>query len=920
MSPESGPELLGRDTECEALDRLLVESSAGRSRVAVLRGEAGVGKSALLDHLLSRVTGWRVTKAVGVESEMEFAYSGLHQLCLPLLDLLERLPVPQRDALATVFGRRAGTPPERFLVGLATLSLLAEAAEDQPLLCLVDDAQWLDEPSAQVLGFVGRRLLAERVAMVCAARAGSGDGVLAQLPELRLLGLGDGEARALLLANLHGPIDAAVREQIVAECHGNPLALLELPRTWTALELAGGYGLPRQQPVPTKIERSYARRLEALPPKTRRLAVAAAAEPLGDPALLQRAARVLGLDMAAAGPAVDAGLLTVGRRVEFTHPLVRSAAYGSASVDQRRRVHRALAEATDADTDPDRRAWHRAQAAAGPDEQVAAELERSAIRARARGGVAAMAAFLQRSVALTADPARRAERELASAQASFQAGAFDAALRQLAAADAGSLTEVQRAELALVRGRVAFASGQGGDAPGLLLTAARQLESADARLARETYLAAWGAAWVAAGQVGGADTLLEICRAILALPSPPGAASPLDLLLGGLAALTIDGHAAAAGTLRRAGTALHSIPVDDALRWGWMATPAYSAVWDIGGFSAMAVRQAQLARDAGALAQLPLHLTHLSTARVWAGDFAGAASLIAEIDDIAATTGNRFPPYARARLGALQGRTAETSTATGSAIAQAEAGGHGVAAWAYLAVAVLHNGSARYEEALVAARRAAAARFDPWHATWALPELVEAATRTADPELAYEALDRLTEATRASGTDFALGVELRCRALLSTGGEADELFREAIDRLGRAGLAPELARCHLLYGEGLRRERRRLEARAQLRTAHDMLTGIGIQGFAERARHELLATGEKLRRRIPGTRDELSPQEEQIARLARDGLSNPEIGAQLFISARTVEWHLRHVFDKLGISSRKELRTVLKDSRLLTGS
>ena len=403
------------------LDRLLVDALGGRSRVIVLRGEAGVGKSALLGYLSDRVAGWHVARAAGVESEMELAYGGLHQLCAPMLDHLGRLPVPQRGALETVFGRAAGAAPDRFLVGLATLTLFAEVAEQQPLACLVDDGQWLDHASAQILGFVARRLLAERIAVVCAARTEARDDVLAGLPEMPIRGLGDSDARALLLASVPGPIDAAVCDQIVMDSHGNPLALLELPRAWNVAGLAGGFGLPGSQPVAGRIEQSYVRRLRLLPADTQLLVLTAAAEPLGDPALLHRAVGTLGIDLGAVSPAQDGGLLELGGRVEFAHPLVRSAAYRSAAAADRRRVHQALAEATAAETDPDRRAWHRARATQGADEEVAAELERSAGRAQARGGVAAAAAFLTRSAELTVDPARRAQRALAAAQASSQA-------------------------------------------------------------------------------------------------------------------------------------------------------------------------------------------------------------------------------------------------------------------------------------------------------------------------------------------------------------------------------------------------------------------------------------------------------------------------------------------------------------------
>jgi tetratricopeptide (TPR) repeat protein len=560
---------------------------------------------------------------------------------------------------------------------------------------------------------------------------GAGDDVLAGLPELTIRGLGDSDARALLLDSVPGPVDARVCDQIVAESHGNPLALLELPRTWDVTGLAGGFGLPDSQPVAGRIEQSYVRRLRLLPADTQLLVLTAAAEPLGDPVLLRRAAGMLGIDLAAGGAAQDSGLLELGGRVEFAHPLARSAAYRSAAADDRRRVHRALAEATMAETDPDRRAWHRARATPGPDEQVAAELERSADRAQARGGVAAAAAFLQRSAELTVDPARRAERALAAAQANFQAGAFDPALRLAAAAEAGPLDGFQRARVDLVRGRVAFASGHGGDAARRLLTAARQLESFDPELARETYLVAWGAG-VLAKPVAGGDVFGEICRAARALPPQPGPPRPLDLLLDGLARLTTDGHAAAIPTLQRAAKALAELPVGDLLRWGWMAQSASMTVWDDEGWRAVCARNVRLVRDAGALAELPIHLSGLGMARSWAGDFAGAAAIAAEADSVAAATGSPPAPYALLRLRALQGRKAEAA----AVIEPAAAGGPGVAIYAHWAAAVLYNGLARYEDAAEAARQASSNTFDYFVSAWALPELVEAAARAGNAGLA----------------------------------------------------------------------------------------------------------------------------------------------------------------------------------------
>jgi DNA-binding CsgD family transcriptional regulator len=907
--------LLGRRAECEALDRLVADALAGRSRVVVLRGEAGVGKSALLHYLSAQVTGWRVARAVGVESEMELAYSGLHQLCAPMLDHLERLPVPQRDALATVFGRSTGPAPDRFLVALATLTLFAEIAERQLLVCIVDDAQWLDQASAQIIGFVARRLLAERVALVCAARTSVGDDVLAGLPELPVDGLGDSDARALLLDNVYGPLDAAVCDQIIKESHGNPLALLELPRGMTATQLAGGFGLPGSRPIAGKIEQSYGRRLDLLPAETQLLVLAAAAEPLGDPVLLHQAAEALAVDMAAADPAIDAGLIKIGGRVEFAHPLVRSAAYRSAAAADRHLVHRALAEATDAETDPDRRAWHRAGAAPGPDEEVAAELEHSAARAQARGGLAAAAAFLQRAVVLTEEPAERTDRALTAALASLHAGTFDAALRMLAVAEAGSLDELHSARAELLRGQIAFASSAGSDAPPLLLEAARRLEPLDIGLARETYLDAWGAA-LFAGRLAAAGGLLEVSQAARAAPPPTHAPRPSDLLLDGLATLITEGLAEAAPALRRAASAFAADEgsAEENFRWGWLTTVPSNLVWDDETWHAINVRQLTLARRAGALARLPIDLTAQAVLLAWWGEFPSAAAAIAEADAVTEATGTRIAPYSAMLLAALRGWEAEATALIESTIDEATAGGQGIGVqYAHWVGAILFNSLGRYEQALDMARQASEDDFELFLSSWALPELIEASVRSGKTELASSALERLARATAAAGTDWALGIEARSRALVSEGESAETSYQEAIARLGRTRLRPELARAHLLYGEWLRRENRRVDARAHLHTAHDMLTAIGMEAFAERARIELLATGERVRKRSTEARDQLTPQEEQIARLAREGLSNPEIGAQLFISARTVEWHLRKVFPKLGISSRRQLRAALSD-------
>ena len=902
--------MTNRLSERAELDRLVDAVRAGESGALVVRGDPGVGKTVLLDYLAGRASGsgCRVARAAGVQSEMELAFAGLHQLCAPMLSRAERLPEPQHDALRTAFGIAAGPPPDRFLVGLAVLSLLSGMAGERPLICLIDDEQWLDQASAQALGFAARRLAADPVGLVFAARDPGAE--LAGLPELEVDGLRDDDARVLLDSALAGPLDPRVRDLIIAETRGNPLALLELPRGLTPAELAGGFGLPGAAPLTSRIEDSFRRQLDALPAETRRLLQLAAADPSGDRALVWRAARRLGIPVQA-GTAAEAGLAEFRRQVRFRHPLARSAVYRSASLSERQQIHAALAEVTDPQADPDRRAWHRAQAVAGPDEEVAAELERSADRAQARGGLAAAAAFLERSVLLTADPARHAERTLAAAQASMQAGAFGRVLELLAMAEDGRLDEFQRVRVDLLRAHVAFASGLGSDAPSLLLKAANQVEAFDLDLARETYLAAWGAAGLA-GDLTGRDLLLEICRAVQALPPPPGDPRPLDLLLHGLALLTTDGPAAAAATLQCAANVLTSIPVEDVLRWGWMATAASTVVWDFDSLHAISARQVQLVRDAGALAQLPFYLNQMGIVSPWMGDFAGTVSVIAETDSVAAATGSPIAPYTLLRLLALQGREAEASAAIASAIELAAAEGQGMAAaWAHWTAAVLYNGLARYKEAASAAQQATSNTLNPWMSMWPMPELVEAAARAGDVELARDALERLAETTQPCGNDVALGIEARCRALLGHGADADERYREAIGRLSRTQLRPELARAHLVYGEWLRREGRRLDAREQLRTAHDMLVAIGMDAFAERARRELVATGETVRKRGVETGTTLTAQEAHIARLARDGLTNPEIGAQLFLSARTVEWHLRKIFTKLGIGSRRELHAAL---------
>jgi DNA-binding CsgD family transcriptional regulator len=899
--------LQGRHSERHALDRLVSGARAGTSGALVVRGEAGVGKSVLLDYLLVHAPGCRIVRASGIESEMELAYAGLHQVCAPFIDRLERLPAPQREALENAFGLRSGGAPDRFLVGLAVLTLLSEVAEEQPLICLLDDTQWLDHASTQVLGFVGRRLGAEGVVLLFAMRDSAESQDLMGLPELRLGPLADADARALLATAMPGRLDESVRDRIVAEARGNPLALLELPRAWTAAAFAGGFGLPDGVSVSGRIEESFRRRLSPLGPESRRLLLVAAADPTGDPVLVHAAAEQLGIPDDAAEPARAAGLLDTETQIRFRHPLVRTVVYRDSPIAERRLVHRALANATDPALDPDRRAWHRATAAAAPDEEVALDLVGSAGRAQARGGFAAAAALLQRAVDLTPDQGRRAERALGAAQASIQAGAFDAALGLLATVGTDPLDDSLHAQVELLRSHIAFASGLGREAPPLLLSAARGIEPFSLDLARETYLTAWGASVF----TGRGDVIVEICQAVRALPPPPGRPRPIDLLLDGFALLTTDGRAAAAPVLREAAKGLVGMPVEDVLKWGWVATGASAALWDDEGMRVIYSRQVQVIRDAGALAALPIHLSVLGMTTTWTGDLEESAAIIAEGDSAARATGVPIAPYPELRLMALRGREAEAAALIAGTIQMAAASGQemGVIS-AHWAAAVLYNGLGRYEEAMSAAQ-ATANTFEPWISTWALPELVEAAARSGASQIARAAFEELAKTTRSCDTDWALGVEARAHALVADDGTAEDLYQEAIARLARTALRPELARAHLLYGEWLRRIGRRVDAREQLRAGHGLFLEIGMDVFAERARRELLATGEKVRKRSVETIDELTPQELQIAKLARDGLSNPEISARLFLSPRTIEWHLRKVFSKLGIVSRKELRYAL---------
>ena len=911
--------LRGRHDECEALDRLVEAAGRGESQVVVLRGEAGVGKTALLDYVADHATGFRVARAAGVEAEVELAFAGLHQLCAPLLDRLDALPAPQRDALATAFGQSAGPPPDRFLVGLAVLSLLAEVTADQPLLCVVDDAQWLDRVSAQTLAFVARRLLAEPVALVFAVRNTVAD-ELTGLPALEIDGLSEGDSRALLDTVIRGRLDERVRERIIAEARGNPLALLELPRDPAAAE--GGYGRPDARAPASHLEQSFVRRVQSLPMPTQKLLLTAAAEPVGDKALLIRAAQRMGITADDAAHAEAEGLIEIGARVRFRHPLMRSAAYLAADVDDRRAAHRALAQETDPQSDPDRRAWHGANAAFGTDDDVADELERSADRAVARGGVAAAAAFLERATELTADPVRRGTRALAAAEAKYAATSPDAAYGLLAIAEMSPLDDLQRAQVTRLRAQIAFMQSRGRDGGATkvadaalgLLDAARGLEGLDDAQARETYLDALAAAMFA-GRLcpqGGPIVVAEPARHAPPGPEPP---RPNDLLLDGLALRFTDGHAASLPTLRKAVTqfldAGRHIDGEGMLSF-WQGFPiaqecAAGELWDDGAWHDVATTAVRVAREAGALTMLPLALAMRAGIHNFSGEFDAAAALIEEANTIAAATGYAPLRYHAISLTAWRGVEPDAVRLIEDATERAAANGEGrVIGMVGFFKALLNNGLGRYDEALRAAQDACAHEdIGPYRMS--LAELIEAGVRAGDRDAAEDGLARM-ETQAVAGTDWVLGTLARCRALLADDQTAEEHYREAIDRLGRTRMRVYLARTHLLFGEWLRREHRRVDAREQLGIAHEMFVRMGAEAFAERARRELLVTGEKTRKHAVGSGEGLTAQEAQIAQLAGSGLTNQEIGAQLFISAHTVEWHLRKVFAKLGIKSRRQLR------------
>jgi DNA-binding CsgD family transcriptional regulator len=655
--------------------------------------------------------------------------------------------------------------------------------------------------------------------------------------------------------------------------------------------------------------------MRRLPEAARQLLLVAAAEPVGDVTVLRGAVERLGIGIEAATDAEAAGLIELDDRVRFRHPLVRSAAYRSATPAERREVHAALAGVTDPDTDPDRYVWHRARAAVTADETVAADLERAADRARSSGGLASVAAFLEAAAALTPDRARRARRSLDAAQAQATAGAFEEASSLLAGARTGPLDEAGRARADLIQAQIAYNSAYGDEALPLLLAAAHRLEPHDGELARKTYLEALSAA-VSSGRLAPepASSLRHVALAARAAPTPEFP-SKTDLLLEGIALLFTDGYTASAPLLHRAVRAfgIEQLTVDEASHNAWIAAVAAADLWDDEHWDVLSRRHLDVIRREGALSVLPVALTNRALFDIQSGDLAAAGSLLAERRWLAEVTGvqPRPTPMPEAWLAAMRGHSEVAEPLIQDALADAFAHGlGGTLNLMYAARAVLWNALGRYEDAIEAAQEAAADPLELGATKWALSELVEAGVRGGRPDVAETAFAQLSAMTRASGTNLARGIEAGRRALLHDDDAAEDLYREAIERLGATRMRVDLARAQLLYGEWLRRRGRRVDARTQLRTACEAFTSMGVGAFADRARRELLATGETVRRRTLETAGDLTAQEAHIARLAADGLTNPEIGAQLYLSARTVEWHLRKVFAKVGVSTRRQLRSV----------
>jgi DNA-binding CsgD family transcriptional regulator len=907
--------LVDRLTETGVMQELLDRAREGSSQVLVLRGQAGIGKTALLREMAERAasSGMRLAQATGIQAEMEFDFAGLHQLLLPFAGGLEDLPEPQRAALGTVFGLASGRAPDRFLVGLATLTLLTDAAERQPLLCVVDDAQWLDRVSLEMLAFVARRLLADRVAMVFGLRDREERAeALSGFPELRVGPLPPAAGKLLFERAAGGQVAELTSRRVLAEAAGHPLALVELGNG-----LAAGRGVPNTAPgqplrLSERLELLYLNRARELPNEAQTFLVLAAAEQLGEPDRVWRAAAVLGLNPEVAELPEIRRMVSLSPRVAFAHPLMRAAAYWGAAPGERRRVHAALAAVTNPDADPDRRAWHLAEATDGRDDAVARELEVSAGRARGRGGWENEQALLERAAQLTEDPGRRAARRLAAAEAGLVAGnviGADALAEQAAPDLAQPLT---RARARRVRGLCLQAQGKTTEAVRILVDAALEMSAADPRRGRDTMLEAFSAAQFD-GWFGPESS--QVAVAVRRLPRPTAAAAG-DELLEGFAAIH-EGRTAEGYALLRVGVRSIAIAYDAPdttlprlLAW----SKAAGLLFDHSAWADLERHWIPALRDRGAVAVLIPALFSVGYNHLRAGRLSAAETALAEGRALAEGVGNRewldgFNASEVLSL-ALRGNVPE-----GRALAARLRGEPIQKQWrdvTDLSVAVLELAAGRYDAALDAALQA--------RALWPLlsPEdVVEAAVRCGRPEVAQAALDDFVPLAEAAGTPWALGVMARCRALLAGDDPgADDNYQESIGCLQRTPVTLSLARSRLVYGEWLRRQRRRRDARDQLRTALESFEHLGARGFTGRARGELAATGEHSTERTGQPGPQLTPQEAQIARLAAAGATNREIATQLFLSTATVDYHLRKVFRKLDVTRRASLPRALLDAGL----
>jgi DNA-binding CsgD family transcriptional regulator len=900
--------LRGREREQSALNQVLLDVLSGRSRVLVVRGEPGIGKTALLEDFCRRAGDVVVIRGVGIESESELAFAGLQQICSQIpREILELLSEPQRDAIRVALGSSAGVVPSPLLLGAAMLEHLADMAERRPVVVVIDDAQWLDRPTAQTLAFVARRIDTESLGLVLAVREQSQQ--LRGLPELIVEGLATVDAHKLLASALVAPVDEQVRERFIAETMGNPLAILELCHMLPGLtgfeETAGrrdSRGLWAQ------LEEAFARRIDALSPRSRRLSLIAAAEPLGDPVLMWRAADILQIPRNSADELEDAGLVHIRARVVFRHPVVRSVVYRHSRPAARRLVHEALAQAVDEGSDPEYRAWHRALAANGPDEEVAAELESSAGRATRRGGLGAAASFLERAVMLSEDVRSRGRRALVAAEAQLDAGQPSSAEALISIAQLAAETDLEVAQREVLEARLAYTRGRGRGAPALLLSAARRLDALGGTSPRDIYHRAMIAA-IFAGRLSDGTTVADVAAAARASPIRRPT-SLQDLHMRAIAALAVDGHATAAPLARQLIAALRERDLsspDEAALLG-MGIQFSTILWDDESWVDLASRGLRLARNLGCLDVLPIALCNQASAHAWQGEFAAATELVHELRALSNATGvpELATPAMTVSVYGPPGPAFELIYAAREAAAKR---GEGlIVTFSEITEAILCNSLGRYEDAW---RAAASAYADPLlYNPYLLGELLESAARSGHPERAVAARADLSARAAAANTDWAWGIETRSEALFNEGEQAERLYRASIEHLQCTRMRVQLARSHLLYGEWLRREGRRVDARQQLRTAHDLFHAMRVVVFTERATQELAATGETARKRTnaPDNADELTVREAQIARLAATGLSNRQIGEQLFISHRTVGYHLAKVFVKLGVNNRALIR------------